>query len=71
MVWLNNREGEELPSGFPRTAEELFEYRAVIIDDLEREFFTMDQLELLESFVSRRGGSVLMLGGVESFAHGG
>ncbi|WP_193212128.1 glutamine amidotransferase [Luteolibacter marinus] len=70
MVRLNTRDDNELAAGFPRTAEELFEYRAVIIDDLEREFFTLDQLELLESFVARRGGSVLMLGGVESFANG-
>ena len=71
LVRLNTRDDAELAAGFPRTAEELFEYRAVIIDDLERDFFTLDQLELLESFVSRRGGSVLMLGGAESFAHGG
>ena len=71
LVRLNTRDKEELAAGFPRDAESLFRYRAVILDDLERDFFTMDQLDLLEAFVSRRGGSLLMLGGMESFAHGG
>ena len=33
-------------------------------------FFTQDQLTLIEDFVSRRGGGLLMLGGAESFADG-
>ncbi len=71
MVRLNTRDDRELSSGFPRKADELFEYQAVIIDDLERSFFSVDQMDLLEAFVSRRGGSLLMLGGSESFAQGG
>ena len=43
----------------------------MIIDDLEADFFTPDQLALLERFVSERGGGLLMLGGAESFRHGG
>lgn len=57
---------EELAKGFPKDAEELFAYSMVIIDDLETEFFTVDQLQLLRQFVSQRGGSLLMLGGQES-----
>jgi len=57
---------EELAKGFPKDAEELFAYSTVIIDDLETEFFTVDQLQLLRQFVSQRGGSLLMLGGQES-----
>lgn len=70
MIRINPRDGQELLGGFPREAEELFGFHAVVIDDLERGFFTLDQLDLLENFVSRRGGTLMMLGGVESFAHG-
>lgn len=71
MIRLNTRDEYEFSSGFPRKAEDLFEYQAVIIDDLERSFFSVDQMDLLETFVSRRGGSLMMLGGVESLAEGG
>lgn len=71
LVRMNTRDELELSSGFPSEAKGLFEYHAVVVDDLERSFFTVDQLDLLEAFVSRRGGSLLMLGGAESFAHGG
>ncbi len=61
---------EELRDGFPKTAEELYRYHAIIIDDLEATFFTQDQLGLLRNFVSTRGGGLLMLGGPDSFADG-
>ncbi|MEM7233506.1 MAG: glutamine amidotransferase [Planctomycetota bacterium] len=60
----------ELRNGFPDARDQLFAYDAVIIDDLESEFFTQDQMTLLQDFVSRRGGGFLMLGGQESFANG-
>ena len=59
-----------LREGFPKTPEELFKYRAVILDDLEAEFFTADQMSLLQRFVSERGGGLLALGGMESFREG-
>ncbi len=62
---------DELANGFPTYAEGLYPYKAVVIDDLEADFFTPDQQELLETFVAKRGGSVLFLGGSESFADGG
>lgn len=71
IVRLGTRDDAELRSGFPTTREELFEYRAVILDDVEAQFFTHDQLALLEQYVSDRGGSLLMLGGPDTFAHGG
>ncbi|TWT33925.1 hypothetical protein KOR34_37610 [Posidoniimonas corsicana] len=71
LTRLNTRDDEELRDGFPKTADELYQYDAIILDDLEAEFFTQDQLTLLEGFVSRRGGGLLMLAGVESFAEGG
>jgi uncharacterized membrane protein len=60
----------ELRDGFPRTAEEMFRYHAVILDDVEAGFFTHDQMELLRRFVAERGGGFLMLGGTESFREG-
>ncbi len=61
---------DELRDGFPKTAEELYPYHAVILDDLESSFFTADQLALLRNFVSQRGGGLMMLGGPDSFADG-
>jgi hypothetical protein len=57
---------DELTNGFPKDAEELFAYSVVIIDDLELEFFTTAQLQLLRQYVTQRGGSLLVLGGQES-----
>lgn len=74
LIPLNTKddaEGEKLKKGFPTTAEDLFEYQAVILDDLEYAFFTPDQATLLQRFVSERGGGLLMLGGAESFREGG
>ena len=56
----------QLQKGFPKDAEELFEYSAVILDDLEHEFLTQDQQSLLRQFVAIRGGGLLVLGGQES-----
>lgn len=67
---LNAQDELELRDGFPKLAEELFKYRAVILDDLEAQFFTADQMVLLQKFVSERGGALLMLGGADSFAAG-
>lgn len=70
LVRLGTRDEAELRDGFPKTAEELYAYHAVVLDDVEAAFFTQDQLALLRSFVSQRGGGFLMLGGPDSFAEG-
>lgn len=70
LVRLNTRDETELKGGFPKTAEELFQYQAIILDDLESDFFTRDQMSLVQKFVSERGGGLLMLGGAESFREG-
>lgn len=71
LVRLNTATPEELRGGFPKTAEELFAaYRTIIIDDLEAGFFTQEQQNLIDRFVAMRGGTVLMLGGQESFQQG-
>lgn len=61
------KESEELSDGFPESDEELFAYHAVILDDIETDFFSQDQLLRLRRFVSARGGGLLFLGGTESF----
>lgn len=70
LVRLNTQDEFELRDGFPKTPEELFKYEALVIDDLESEFFTAEQMSLVQRFVSKRGGGLLMLGGMESFADG-
>lgn len=71
LIRLGNKlDGVELRDGFPKTADELYRYHAIILDDLEAGFFTPDQLALLRSFVSQRGGGLLMLGGPDSFVNG-
>jgi len=62
---------EELVAGFPKTREELFAYRAVILGSVEASAFTGDQLRMLAEFVDVRGGGLLLLGGPHAFAEGG
>lgn len=61
----------ELAAGFPRTREELFKYRAVVLGSIEAAAFTLDQLRMLADFVSERGGGLIALGGRSAFAEGG
>jgi len=70
LVRLNTRDELELRGGFPKVPEDLYGYHAVILDDLEAEFFTPDQMALVQKYVSERGGGFLMLGGAESFREG-
>ncbi len=70
LLRLGTRDEVELRGGFPRASEELFAYDAIIVDDCEAQFFTQDQLSLIQQFVSQRGGGFLMLGGQESFDAG-
>ncbi len=64
-------EGEDdLKGGFPKTDEMLFQYEAILLDDVEAEFFSQEQMLLMRRFVAERGGGLMMLGGMESFAKG-
>ena len=54
---------QDLASGFPATAEELFKYQAIILGSVEASYFTAGQQDLIKQFVDRRGGGLLMLGG--------
>jgi len=62
---------EQLASGFPKTREELFAYRGLILGSIEAGAFTGDQLRMIGEFVERRGGGLMMLGGPRAFAEGG
>ncbi len=70
LVRLNTQNADELRAGFPKVAEELFVFDAIVLDDIEAGFFTRDQLTLLERFVSERGGGLMMVGGAESYSSG-
>jgi hypothetical protein len=63
--------GEELAGGFPKTREELFKYRGIILGSVDASFFTRDQLQMLADFVGVRGGGMLLLGGRHAFGEGG
>lgn len=62
---------DELVAGFPKTREELFAYRGLILGSIEAGAFSGDQLQMIAEFVDRRGGGLLMLGGPRAFAEGG
>lgn len=61
----------ELAGGYPSEVSELFRYHVVIWGDIERDFFSLAQLNLTREFVSKRGGSFLMLGGPRAYSEGG
>jgi uncharacterized membrane protein len=62
---------DELVDGFPKTRDELFEYRSLILGSVEAASFSPEQLRMIADFVSKRGGGLLMLGGRRAFAEGG
>ncbi|MHC4406181.1 MAG: glutamine amidotransferase [Planctomycetota bacterium] len=70
MIRFGTRDENELQDGFPKAADELFGYHALILDDVEAAFFKQDQMLLLQKFVSQRGGGLLMLGGADTFRQG-
>ena len=52
-----------LTAGFPAKREQLFGYDALVVANLEADFFTRAQLALMADFVSERGGGLLVMGG--------
>lgn len=67
LLRLGVRDGQQLSEGFPKDAEELFDYDCVILDDIEADFFTQQQLLLIRRYCAQRGGGLLLLAGQESF----
>jgi uncharacterized membrane protein len=63
-------DADHLVGGFPKTREELFAYRGLILGSIEAGAFTGDQLRMIADFVEKRGGGLLMLGGPRAFAEG-
>ncbi len=59
-----------LTGGFPASRQNLFAYDAVVIANVEGDYFTRAQLAQAADFVSERGGGLLVLGG-RSFAKRG
>lgn len=55
----------ELSGGFPGDREDLYQYEAIILGDIEKTFFNNDQLQMLDDFVAERGGGLLMSGMVD------
>ena len=62
---------EDLEQGFPEEPEELFAYDALMIGSFEAAFFTPKQQETIKRFVSRRGGSLMMIAGPNGLGQGG
>ena len=63
--------GDELAAGFPKTRDELFSYRGLILGSIEASAFTGDQLRMIADFADRRGGGLMMIGGRRAFSEGG
>ncbi|NNE38334.1 MAG: hypothetical protein HKN08_08520, partial [Gammaproteobacteria bacterium] len=62
---------DELEEGFPTNRAELFKYNALIIGSIEAASFTPDQQQMIHDFVSERGGSLLMIAGLNGLGNGG
>jgi uncharacterized membrane protein len=62
---------DELTDGFPADELELFAYDALMIGSFEAAALTPEQHDMIREFVSRRGGSLMMMGGRRGLADGG
>jgi uncharacterized membrane protein len=59
-----------LTSGFPARREDLYAYDALVIANMEGDFFARAQLTMIAEFVAERGGGLLVMGS-RSFAQRG
>jgi uncharacterized membrane protein len=62
---------DDLAGGFPKTRDELFAYRGLVLGSIEATAFTADQQRMIADFVNVRGGGLLALGGRRAFGEGG
>ena len=62
---------DELTEGFPTDELKLFAYDALMIGSFEAASLTPEQHDMIREFVSRRGGSLMMMGGRRGLADGG
>ncbi len=63
------KQGGAVQAGIPVTADEICKYDIIIFGDIEKKFFTQEQLEAVKTLVSE-GGAFIMLGGNNSFGDG-
>lgn len=54
--------GPALANGFPTAREAVFAYDALILANVEWDFFSARQMEIAAEFVAERGGGLLVLG---------
>ena len=52
----------DLATGFPASRAALYRYDALVLANIESEFFDADQLALIADFVDERGGGLLLMG---------
>lgn len=52
----------ELSSGFPTTREDLYKYEGIVLGDISKDFFSDEQLVMIQDFVAERGGGLLVAG---------
>jgi uncharacterized membrane protein len=62
---------EDLADGFPTKRSDLFAYDALIIGSMNVAEFSAEQQAMIRDFVSERGGSLMMLGGLQGLGRGG
>jgi len=62
---------DELVNGFPTEELALFRYDGIMIGSFEAAALTPPQHDMIREFVSRRGGTLLMLGGRRGLTDGG
>ena len=67
----NFRVDERGPRGIPSNIAELQNYDLVLISDIPEKFIGVAQMNALNTYVRKNGGSLLMSGGEDSFGSGG
>jgi uncharacterized membrane protein len=70
LVQAGGGRAPALAQGFPLRKEDLFVYDALVLANIEGDFFTRAQLGTINEFVGERGGGLLVLGG-RSFSQRG
>jgi uncharacterized membrane protein len=61
----------QLADGFPTKRSDLYAYDALIIGSMNVAQFSAEQQAMIRDFVSERGGSLMLLGGLQGLGKGG
>lgn len=56
-------EGDIPVRTFPSSREELFEYDVIVLGDVDRRMFSIEQLEWIDAFVREKGGGLVLIAG--------